>query len=73
VGEVEVHNLGRAGSSRPRCAPSSSTRGLALRPDLAIVAAGGNDALSEAFDPEVVDRELDASSARCAPRAPTCS
>jgi hypothetical protein len=24
------------------------------------VAAGGNDALSEAFDPEVVDRELDA-------------
>jgi lysophospholipase L1-like esterase len=32
---------------------------LAFRPDLAIVAAGGNDALRRSFAPEQVSRELD--------------
>lgn len=31
---------------------------LAAEPDLALVAAGGNDALRPAYDPEAVDREL---------------
>jgi len=31
---------------------------LAFRPDLAIVAAGGNDALRRSFDPGAVEREL---------------
>jgi lysophospholipase L1-like esterase len=33
---------------------------LAFRPDLAIVAAGGNDALRQSFDPAAVEGELDA-------------
>jgi lysophospholipase L1-like esterase len=33
---------------------------LAFRPDLAIVAAGGNDTLRSSFDPAAVERELDA-------------
>ena len=31
---------------------------LAFRPDLAIVSAGGNDALRRSFDPGAVEREL---------------
>jgi lysophospholipase L1-like esterase len=33
---------------------------LAFRPHLAIVSAGGNDALRHSFDPGAVERELDA-------------
>ena len=60
VGEVELHNLGRRGRVAAEVRAEQLDRALALRPDLALVAAGGNDALSEAFDPDVVDRELDA-------------
>jgi lysophospholipase L1-like esterase len=57
---LTVMNLGvrdlLAGEVRERqLAPA-----LSFRPDLAIVAAGGNDALRRSFAPEDVERELDA-------------
>ncbi len=36
------------------------TRALAFRPDLAVVVAGGNDALRRSFDPGAVERQLEA-------------
>jgi lysophospholipase L1-like esterase len=54
-----VTNLGmrdlRAAEVRERQLPAA----LGFRPDLAIVAAGGNDALRRSFAPELVAHELD--------------
>ncbi len=60
TGAVEVHNLGRRGLVAADVRAQQLDRALALAPDLAIVTAGGNDALGPGFDPDVVDRELDA-------------
>ena len=58
-GGVTVLNLGRrdllAREVRQRQLPGA----IAFRPDLAVVAAGGNDALSRDFNADEVDRELD--------------
>jgi lysophospholipase L1-like esterase len=57
---LTVMNVGRrdlrAGEVRDQQLPPA----LAFRPDLAILAAGGNDALRRSFSPERVARELDA-------------
>jgi lysophospholipase L1-like esterase len=60
---LTVMNLGRrdlrAGEVRELQLPAA----LGFRPDLAIVAAGGNDALRRSFSPDRVARELDAMAA----------
>jgi lysophospholipase L1-like esterase len=55
-----VHNLGRRDLTAFEIRESQLEAALALRPDLAIVAAGGNDLLRREFDPGVVGEELSA-------------
>lgn len=57
--ELEVLNLGRRNLLAREVLASQLDAALAFRPDLAIVAAGGNDALRRSFEPEIVERELD--------------
>ena len=59
VPELEVLNLGRRNLLAREVLASQLDAALAFRPDLAIVAAGGNDALRRSFAPEVLERELD--------------
>ena len=51
-------NLGRRNLLAAEVRTSQLAPALAFRPDLAIVSAGGNDALGRAFDPGAVEREL---------------
>ena len=51
-------NLGRRNLLAAEVRASQLAPALAFRPDLAIVAAGGNDALRRSFDPGAVEREL---------------
>jgi hypothetical protein len=53
-----VHNLGRRDLTAAEVRESQLQDALALEPDLAIVAAGGNDLLRREFDPRVVGEEL---------------
>jgi lysophospholipase L1-like esterase len=56
--EAEVLNLGRRNLLAAEVRASQLDAALAFRPDLAIVAAGGNDALRRSFSPGDVEREL---------------
>jgi len=53
-----VHNLGRRDLTAAEVRESQLEEALALGPDLAIVAAGGNDLLRREFDPGAVGEEL---------------
>jgi lysophospholipase L1-like esterase len=55
---LTVLNLGRRGLRAAEVHASQLQPALAFEPDLAIVAAGGNDALRRSFDPGAVEREL---------------
>ena len=55
---LAVLNLGRRNLLAAEVRASQLQPALAFRPDLAIVAAGGNDALRRSFDPGAVEREL---------------
>jgi lysophospholipase L1-like esterase len=57
--EPEVLNLARRGLRASEVREHQLADALAFRPDLAIVAAGGNDALHRSFDEEEVAVELD--------------
>ena len=57
--QLEVLNLGRRNLLAREVLASQLDAALSFRPDLAIVAAGGNDALRRSFAPDVVERELD--------------
>jgi lysophospholipase L1-like esterase len=53
-----VHNLGLRDLTASEVRETQLEEALALGPDLAIVAAGGNDLLRREFDPDVVGEEL---------------
>jgi lysophospholipase L1-like esterase len=55
-----VHNLGQRDLTAAEVREAQLDAALALGPDLAIVAAGGNDLLRREFDPGVVRQELSA-------------
>jgi lysophospholipase L1-like esterase len=57
---LTVMNLGRRHLRAAEVRELQLAAALGFRPDLAIVAAGGNDALRRSFSPERVARELDA-------------
>ena len=56
--DLALLNLGRRNLLAAEVRASQLAPALAFRPDLAIVSAGGNDALRRAFDPGAVEREL---------------
>jgi lysophospholipase L1-like esterase len=60
VPELEVTNLGRRSLFAAEVRETQLNAALRLRPDLAILAAGGNDALHASFAPDDLTRELDA-------------
>jgi lysophospholipase L1-like esterase len=51
-------NLGHIGARAAEIRAAQLTRALAFGPDLAVVAAGGNDALRRSFSPAAVEAEL---------------
>jgi lysophospholipase L1-like esterase len=55
---IEWHQLGVPGMRIDEVVRTQMGPALDLRPDLAIVAAGGNDALARSFDPRVVAERL---------------
>ena len=55
---LAVLSLGRRNLRAAEVRATQLQPALAFRPDLAIVAAGGNDALRRSFDPGAVEREL---------------
>ena len=55
-----MHNLGRRDLTAAEVREAQLEEALALGPDLAIVAAGGNDLLRREFDPNMVRDELSA-------------
>jgi lysophospholipase L1-like esterase len=55
-----VHNLGRRDLTAAEVREAQLDEALALGPDLAIVAAGGNDLLRREFNPNLVRDELSA-------------
>lgn len=55
---VAVHNLGRRGARVGDVLGRQLAPALRLRPDLAIVSAGGNDTLDPAWDDAVTSRQL---------------
>ena len=57
---LTVMNLGRRDLRAAEVRELQLPAALGFRPDLAIVAAGGNDALRRSFSPDRVARELDA-------------
>ena len=58
VPDLAVLNLGRRNLLAAEVRAGQLAPALAFRPDLAIVAAGGNDVLRRSFDPGAVEREL---------------
>jgi lysophospholipase L1-like esterase len=60
VPDLAVLNLGRRDLLAAEVRERQLDAALAFRPDLAIVAAGGNDALRRSFAHDAVERELDA-------------
>ena len=60
VPQLDVLNLGRRGLVAAEVRAGQLDAALAFRPDLAIVVAGGNDALHDTFAPDAVEAELDA-------------
>jgi lysophospholipase L1-like esterase len=60
TGDLTVMNLGRRFLKAHEVRETQLDAALAFRPDLAIVTAGGNDALGGAFPRAAVERELDA-------------
>ena len=60
VPELEVLNLGRRDLLASEVRERQLDAALAFGPDLAIVAAGGNDSLRRSFAPDAVERELEA-------------
>jgi lysophospholipase L1-like esterase len=58
VPDLAVLNLGRRNLLAAEVRAGQLEPALAFRPDLAVVAAGGNDALRRSFDPGAVEREL---------------
>ena len=59
AGVLATLNLGRRNLLAHEVREQQLVRALAFHPDLAIVAAGGNDALQRTFDHDAVERELD--------------
>lgn len=60
---LTVMNLGRRDLLAAEVREQQLPAALAFRPDLVILAAGGNDALRRSFSPDDVARELDATAA----------
>ena len=58
TGGTEVLNLGRRDLVAREVREQQLDRALAWRPDLAVLTAGGNDALGQAWDPDAVEEEL---------------
>lgn len=59
TGALAVMNLGRRDLRAREVRAAQVIPAVAFRPDLAIVAAGGNDALRRSFDRAAVEHELD--------------
>ena len=57
--DLEHLNLGERNLTIAQVRDTQLQRALAAKPDLAIVAAGANDAFSRGFDPERVEADLD--------------
>lgn len=60
VGPVAYANLGVPTLRAAEVRATQLGPALAFRPDLAVVVAGGNDALRRSFDPVAVERQLEA-------------
>jgi lysophospholipase L1-like esterase len=58
--DMECLNLGERNLRIAQVRETQLERALAAKPDLAIVAAGANDAFARDFDPERVEADLDA-------------
>jgi lysophospholipase L1-like esterase len=58
--ELAYLNLGRRGLLAREVREQQLARALAFAPDLVTVCAGGNDTMARAFDPDALERELDA-------------
>ncbi|HET6212354.1 MAG TPA: GDSL-type esterase/lipase family protein, partial [Micromonosporaceae bacterium] len=58
--ELAYHNLGRRNLRAAQVRASQLAQALAFAPDLALVAAGANDAIDPRYDPDAVDVELSA-------------
>lgn len=58
--DLEYLNLGRRGLRAAEVRTEQLDRALRFRPDLAVVVCGGNDLLSERFDGDAVQAEIDA-------------
>lgn len=58
--DLEYLNLGVSGLRAHEIRATQLAAALAFQPDLALVVGGGNDAFSARYDPDRVDRELEA-------------
>ncbi|ONI68783.1 GDSL family lipase [Kribbella sp. ALI-6-A] len=58
--DLEYLNLGVSGLRAHEIRATQLAPALAFQPDLALVVGGGNDAFSARYDPDRVDRELEA-------------
>jgi lysophospholipase L1-like esterase len=58
--DLEYHNLGVRGLKAYKVRATQLDAALALRPDLAMICAGGNDALTANYRPDDVDAQLTA-------------
>lgn len=56
--ELEYHNLGERNLKAAKVRARQLDAAVALAPDLAMVCAGGNDAIMPTYRPEVVDAEM---------------
>src|SRR5207244_8480281 len=59
--ELGYRNLGERNLRTAQVRAGQLADALAFRPDLALLACGGNDAMRPGYDPATVDRELTAS------------
>ncbi|HEV3002398.1 MAG TPA: SGNH/GDSL hydrolase family protein [Solirubrobacteraceae bacterium] len=58
--ELEFHNLGERYLTTRQIRERQLDRALELRPDLVTIVGGGNDMLTDRFDPEGVEEDLEA-------------